>query len=115
MTIQEFWNRAFIAALSRLPPKRAKKEADEATQLCIEQWQDQRQNWAPQYLTRWQDQEIDAVPVLLEDLELNAEGRIVRKKASKSLLQPRVHPTQTKNSIEASSTQSVLSKRRRRN
>ena len=81
MTIQEFWNQAFIAALHHLPAASARVQADEATRICIEQWQDQRQTWAPQYLTRWQDQKIDAVPMKLDELELSDQGTIVRKRA----------------------------------
>jgi hypothetical protein len=38
VTIEEFWNRAFLAALCRLPPEKAKCDADEATKLCIDHW-----------------------------------------------------------------------------
>lgn len=68
MTIEEFWNRAFIAALCRLPPRQAKVEADEATQLCIEQWQTflDSSSRAPEP-PRWQDQPIGRVPMRGED------------------------------------------------
>lgn len=62
MTIEEFWNKAFLAALTRLPPKEAREDADQATQICIDRWQKEAHNWAPQYLTRWKDQEIGRVP-----------------------------------------------------
>lgn len=38
MTIEEFWNQAFLAALHRLPVPQAKLEADEATNTCIDHW-----------------------------------------------------------------------------
>lgn len=65
MTIEEFWNQAFLAALARLPLKRAKKEADDATKLCIAHWQEHDIHWAPNYLTLWKDQKIAQVPLML--------------------------------------------------
>jgi len=62
MKIQDFWNQAFLAALTRLPAGEAKEEAHRATQLCIEQWQSQRFHWAPQNLRSWQEQDICHVP-----------------------------------------------------
>jgi hypothetical protein len=38
MTIQDFWNQAFLAALSRLPAEEASAEAEKATRICIERW-----------------------------------------------------------------------------
>ncbi len=62
MTIEDFWNHAFLAALSRLSAADAMSEADRATDMCIERWQKEAYNWAPQYLTRWKDQDISKVP-----------------------------------------------------
>lgn len=62
MRIQDFWNQAFIAALSRLPADEARKEADTATEMCIEQWQKRRYNYAPSFTALWQDQDISLVP-----------------------------------------------------
>lgn len=42
MTIEDFWNSAFLAALGRLPVAEAKREADLATKTCIEHW---HRNW----------------------------------------------------------------------
>jgi hypothetical protein len=39
---QEFWNQAFLAALSHLPAQEAKREADLAVELCILHWQNDR-------------------------------------------------------------------------
>ncbi|WP_157664571.1 hypothetical protein [Stenotrophomonas maltophilia] len=75
MNIEDFWNSAFLAALSRLPAKQAKKEADSATDLCIAHWQDQYHNWAPQYLTRWKDQDISSVPKPLGNATRQKAGR----------------------------------------
>lgn len=36
MKIQEFWNAAFLAALSRVPPEDAESQATEATRRAIE-------------------------------------------------------------------------------
>lgn len=38
MKIEDFWNAAFLAALHRLPVAQAKKEADLATDVCIDHW-----------------------------------------------------------------------------
>lgn len=64
MTIEEFWNRAFLAALTRLSVAQAKAEADEATQVCIHQWQSSIPRLAPERPSRWQDQDIGDVPRL---------------------------------------------------
>lgn len=62
MKIEEFWNRAFLAALVRLPAEAAKKEADEATKVCLKHWQEHRFNWAPAQLLRWQELDIALAP-----------------------------------------------------
>ena len=38
MKVEKFWNRAFLAALERLPAKRAKAEADAAVELALAHW-----------------------------------------------------------------------------
>jgi len=58
MNIEEFWNSAYIAALSRLPARDARREADLATELCIEHWRSHQQHWEPAYLVRRRDQDI---------------------------------------------------------
>lgn len=68
VNVEEFWNAAFLAALSRLPVKQAKKEADAALDLCIAHWQEHYHHWAPQYKTRWQEQRVANVPKLLSDV-----------------------------------------------
>jgi len=65
VNIEDFWNAAFLAALSRLPAKQAKKEADVALDLCVVHWQEHFHHWAPQYKTRWQEQQVANVPKLL--------------------------------------------------
>lgn len=85
MKIEEFWNQAFLAALTRLPPAKAKLDADTATQMCIAQWQANDTHWAPQYLTLWQDQEIAHVPVILSDmLRANAASKLASSETSNS-------------------------------
>lgn len=61
MTIEEFWNRAFLAALCRLPVADAKKEADEATQVCIDHWHANWQNRSYENAPRVQDIDIGSV------------------------------------------------------
>jgi hypothetical protein len=58
MTIEEFWNAAFLAALGRLPVAKAKKEADEATKACIAHWHANRFNWSPLNAPLMQDLNI---------------------------------------------------------
>ena len=58
MTIEEFWNAAFLAALGRLPVARAKKEADEATRACVKHWHANRFNWSPLNAPLMQDLDI---------------------------------------------------------
>ncbi|KRB10271.1 hypothetical protein [Lysobacter sp. Root690] len=62
MKIEEFWNQAFLAALARLPAEAAKKEADEATQICLHHWIDHRLHWAPIQSILWQEQDITNAP-----------------------------------------------------
>lgn len=58
MSIEEFWNQAFLAALVRLPAPEAKKEADVATKLCIENWESNRNRFTGQMPIRWKDSDI---------------------------------------------------------
>jgi hypothetical protein len=62
MIISDFWNQAFISALGRLPADEARKEADIATEMCIEQWQTKRYTCAPHFTALWQNQDIALVP-----------------------------------------------------
>lgn len=62
MKVEQFWNKAFLAALTRLSAEEAKIEADKATDLCIQHWQSNYRRSAPQYRTRWQEQNIANVP-----------------------------------------------------
>jgi len=63
MNVEEFWNSAYIAALTRLPARAARREADLATELCIEHWRSHRRHWEPAYVTMWKDQDVtEAVP-----------------------------------------------------
>ncbi|QTK46678.1 hypothetical protein [Xanthomonas euvesicatoria] len=66
MKVEQFWNKAFLAALTRLPADEAKAEADQATELCIQHWQSNYRHFAPQYRTRWQDQNVASVPAPLK-------------------------------------------------
>lgn len=56
MKVETFWNKAFLAALTRLPPEQAKKDADLATELCIEQWREMR--FRSDSSALWKDQDI---------------------------------------------------------
>lgn len=63
MSIEEFWNKAFIASLHRLPPNEAKDAADEALKICLEHWMSKRTEWAPLW-RHWHDQSVsDFAPV----------------------------------------------------
>ncbi len=61
MTIEDFWNRAFLAALSRLPVADAKKEADLATKTCIEHWHRNWENRSQENAPRVQQVDIASV------------------------------------------------------
>lgn len=52
MTVIEFWNSAFLAALSRLPVAHAKEEADLATEACLDRWKSEAFNHV-QVVTRF--------------------------------------------------------------
>lgn len=80
MKIEKFWNQAYLAALTRLPPKKAKKEADEALIVCIEHWQSNRTNLAPRALLRWQHQDVALVPQPISDIA-KEQRKLIRKKA----------------------------------
>ncbi|MEC4339111.1 hypothetical protein VPH13_10355 [Stenotrophomonas pavanii] len=58
MTIEEFWNQAFLASLSRLPPAEAKLDADLATKICIDHWQANVYNFSAANFPRVQDVDI---------------------------------------------------------
>lgn len=79
MNIEDFWNSAFLAALSRLPAALAKEEADVATELCIQHWQTNHHRSAPQYRTRWKDQNIANVPGRLKPSVKLVKGELEAK------------------------------------
>lgn len=63
MTIEKFWNQAFLAALQRLPVADAKKEADLATKTCMEHW---HKNWTNRSLENApRVQKVDIASVFL--------------------------------------------------
>lgn len=65
MTIEEFWNKAFIACLARLPVDEAKKEADSALNMCIKHWDANKDKFTPFY-NKWQSQSVGGVFIPLE-------------------------------------------------
>ncbi|MBO9719165.1 MULTISPECIES: hypothetical protein [Xanthomonas] len=62
MKIEDFWNQAFIAALTRLPVEQAKKEATDALNACIDHWNEEGRQYFPQLPQRWSDAEITSIP-----------------------------------------------------
>lgn len=62
MTIEEFWNQAFLTSLARVDPEQAKLDADRAVQIAISHWQEHIYSWGPSITPRWQHQNICAVP-----------------------------------------------------
>ncbi len=72
MTIEEFWNNAFLAALGRLPVVEAKKEADLATKTCIEHWHRNWENRSPENAPRVQKVDIASV-----FLPIDSQGKII--------------------------------------
>jgi hypothetical protein len=67
MTIEDFWNQAFLAALTRCPVVEAKSEADKALKACIEQWQSNNTEWSASPIL-WQKQDVAHVPKLREKI-----------------------------------------------
>jgi hypothetical protein len=61
MTIEEFWNRAFLAALTRLPVDEAVLEANAAVRAAISNWQEHIHDYV-QPGRLWKDQNISGVP-----------------------------------------------------
>lgn len=88
MTIEDFWNQAFLVCLARVSPQQARDEADEATALCIEHWQSKMyEKGIVTNAPRWQDQDIGFVPMHGEDyrslmlkVSTNAGGKSVSAK-----------------------------------
>lgn len=60
MKIEEFWNQAFLAALTRLPADEAQQEATKATGLCIDYWKIAQKHRVHPLLTAWKDQNVDS-------------------------------------------------------
>ncbi|MDY4284353.1 MULTISPECIES: hypothetical protein [Xanthomonas] len=64
MKIEDFWNNAYLACLSRLPPEEAEKQATEATNRCIEFWQANMERRGLQTSAPlWKDQDVTWVPL----------------------------------------------------
>lgn len=84
MTIEDFWNQAFLAALGRLSAAQAKKEADTATKLCVEHWQSNATTWAPTTLRRWQSQDVCHVPLSHDEL-VKVQKKLLGAKSRKSI------------------------------
>lgn len=60
MTIQEFWNQAFLANMHRLSPEKAKLAADAALEICIQHWHSKCYEWSPAPQL-WQEQHVGYV------------------------------------------------------
>ena len=66
MEVGEFWNQAFLAALTRLPADNARQEANAATALCIRQWQPDTYRWHQKFIKLWATADICEMPRTLE-------------------------------------------------
>lgn len=75
MTIEEFWNEAYLACLTRLSAKEAKTEADKALDICINHWNSKCYEWAsvPQL---WQQQHVAYVNL---PKDISPDKQIYRK------------------------------------
>jgi hypothetical protein len=63
MRIQDFWNQAFLAALTRLPANEARDEADRATLIGIEQWGTGiTRRWRSSFTRKWRKTSIYRMP-----------------------------------------------------
>lgn len=68
MKIQEFWNHAYLACLTRLPPVEAEIEATQATDRCIAYWNSNMERYArTTNPPLWKDQDITWVPISGDD------------------------------------------------
>jgi hypothetical protein len=79
--IEEFWHQAFLAALVGRTPAQAKRLADEATNLCIKHWQDERSHWAKPHLVKQKDLNITFVP--MAEITAPASVKRVAKRRTK--------------------------------
>ncbi|WP_191091311.1 hypothetical protein [Xanthomonas sontii] len=77
MKVEQFWNKAFLAALTRLPADEAKAEADKATELCIKRWQSFTHGWRPSHIERWRRKNIFKLPPTLQGRE---ESRTIKSR-----------------------------------
>lgn len=62
MKVEDFWNQAFLMSLARVAPPEAKANADLATELCIQHWQQRRTHWGHPSVMRWKDMDIVEMP-----------------------------------------------------
>lgn len=69
MKVEEFWNKAFLAALARLPADEAKAEADKATELCVRRWQSLTHGWRPSHIGKWRGENIFKLPPTVQGQE----------------------------------------------
>ena len=60
MTVAEFWNNAFISALSRVAAVDAREEANTALELAIQHWQESARGMEPTW-TRYSDLSLSDV------------------------------------------------------
>lgn len=82
MTIEEFWNQAYLAALTRLPPQQAQADANEATQICIAHWQEHAHRISDPRFSLWQAQPIGGVPKTVIQIPLSTLDPSSRKDPS---------------------------------
>lgn len=59
MTIEDFWNKAFIASLGRIDAVQAKIQADIATKICIAHWSQHHSTWIT-HVESWKDQPVSS-------------------------------------------------------
>ncbi len=62
MTVAEFWNQAFLAALSRVSAREAAREADDALEKCVHMWQPSNQIWLSDHARYWKNHSVVNVP-----------------------------------------------------
>lgn len=61
MSIEEFWNQAFIACLARTDVLNAKNEADKALDICLNKWKDYQYEWVHSSQL-WKNQPVGSFP-----------------------------------------------------
>lgn len=101
MKVEQFWNKAFLAALTRLPADEARAEADRATELCIRRWQSFTHDWRPSHIERWRRENIFKLPPTIQGQD--KQGSVKKYLNHLKILAPLLLIVRRQNSLPQSS------------